>query len=140
MTQMSDCRKVISGGLGLLTALATQAAELPKFTDYPVAVSEIDRFARAIVPAVHGSSRCLRDLANDRPEKPNFADRFTLAVSGCGSGCAEFCVIDRVTGRVFPGIDSIGGPKIEFVRDSRLIIVRHTEGRYADTNPFYVDC
>ena len=131
---------MISRALLLVVALGAHAAELPKFADYPAPFTKVEPYAKAIIPDVHDVSRCIRDLRYDRPEAPNFADRFTLFLTGCGTGCAEFCLIDRVTGRVSPGFLSIGGPKLEFARNSRLVIIKHTDGMYGDSNPFFADC
>jgi len=124
----------------LFLAATAGAAELPKLADYPVALTKIERTVKAIVPDILVASRCIRDLHYDRSEEPNFANRFTLFLTGCGTGCAEFCLIDRVTGRISPGFISIGGPKLEFARNSRLVIIKHTDGMYADSNPFFADC
>lgn len=124
----------------LLLACSVRAAELPKFSDYPEALSRIERYAKATVPDVDAASRCIRDLPYDKPEAPDFADRFTFFVDGCGSGCAEFCLIDRVSGAVFPGVGAVGGPDFEHRRDSRLVIIKHTDGRYADADLFFADC
>jgi hypothetical protein len=45
-------------------------------------------------------------------------------------------LIDRVSGKVFPGFTVGGAPKLEFSRDSRMVVVRHTDGMYGDLNPF----
>jgi hypothetical protein len=124
----------------LLFALNMRAEELPKLSDYPVKLTRMERYAKANIPEVREGSRSIRDLAYDRPAPPNFADRFTLFLTGCGSGCAEFCMIDRVSGRVFPGYLANGGPKLEFARDSRLVIIKHTDGMYGDSNPYFADC
>lgn len=124
----------------LLTAYSVGAADLPRLADYTAGLTKIDHYEKAIVPSVKGSSRCIRDLAYDRAAPPDFADRYTLFLTGCGSGCAEFCLIDRITGSVFPGFIFSGGPKVGFVRESNLVIVKHTDGMYGDSNPFYADC
>ena len=131
---------MMARALLLFVTLGVHAAELPKFADFPAAPTKVERYAKAVVPDIHDGSRCLRDLHYDRPDAPNFADRFTLFLTGCGSGCAEFCLIDRVSGKVFPGFTVGGAPKLEFSRDSRMVVVRHTDGMYGDLNPFFADC
>lgn len=134
-----------------LLAYGVRAAELPRFGDYPVALSKIERYTKALIPKTNDGARCLRDLKYDRPAAPDFADRFTFAESGCGTGCAEFCLIDRVSGEVFPGLRAGGfvgypgfreghGLDFEYQRDSRLVIIKHTDGMYGDDDLFFADC
>lgn len=126
--------------LFILLGFGLRAAELPRFADYPVDLSKIEHFAKAVVPEVGNGSRCILYLQYDRPSAPDFADHFTLFLSGCGTGCAEFCLIDRVSGAVFPGYGAAGGPKLEYRRDSRLVIIKHTDGTYRDDDLFFADC
>jgi hypothetical protein len=71
----------------------------PRFQDYPVA--DIFR-GRPRAPML--STRKARDfrtqLRRQAPSGPNFAGRFTVAMWGCGAGCADLAIIDARTGEV----------------------------------------
>ncbi len=128
-----------AGLIFLVLILVGRAEEVPNPQDYPTAISPIDRFVKAAIPDVHSYSRCIRDLRYDRPATPDFADHYSMCIAGCGSGCAEFCVIDRRTGHVFPGFSFGGGPQFQFTRTSRLVGVLHTDGMYSDEDEVYAD-
>lgn len=53
---------------------------------------------------------------------PNFAGHFAIAVWGCGMGCAEFAIIDEVSGLVIdPPLSAVAaGDERGFVQDFGL--------------------
>jgi hypothetical protein len=72
---------------------------------------------------------------------PNFADHYTVVIWGCGTDCVEFAIIDAKSGAVFfpaflpvesvferdaEGKTTITPRKVEFRRDSRLLVVTGT--------------
>ncbi len=50
----------------------------------------------------------------------NFAGHYTFVIWGCGSPCQSGVVVDRKTGKIFPGYDATMGT--DFRKDSKLII------------------
>lgn len=133
-----SCRRAPGAGW---TALARRAALLarllhagcasapPTFQAHRVALSRIDHPAPAKLPRTDIGWKMVRYLQADgeAPEPPNFADRFTLFVVGCGSGCRQYALIDRRSGKVHPG-QALNNVRFDYRRDSRLLVVTHAEG------------
>src|ERR1019366_1426147 len=74
----------------------------------------------------------MRDYLHYSDKSPlNFADKYTLFEIGCGTGCLEFCLIDRTTGTMHPGMDfttdfplDYKGPGgFKYRRSSKLLVV-----------------
>ncbi len=123
------------------TALARRAALLapllhagcasapPTFQAHRGALSRIDHPAPAKLPRTDIGWKMVRYLQADgeAPEPPNFADRFTLFLVGCGSGCRQYALIDRRSDKVHPG-QALNNVRFDYRRDSRLLVVTHAEG------------
>jgi len=108
----------------------------PNFESYRVTLHPIKNFAPTQIPKA-GLDWKMEDYLHYSDNEPlNFADRFTLFDIGCGTGCVEFCLIDRKTGVVYPGTDftqdfphDYSGPfGLQFRRNSRLLVVYHAVG------------
>lgn len=70
------------------------------FNEYRVSV----RFRGRPAAPLHNSlySREFRTVIRRAVRKgPNFADHYTVAIWGCGSGCAMFSIADVANGRVY---------------------------------------
>jgi hypothetical protein len=57
---------------------------------------------------------------------PNFADRYTLALWGCGAGCVMFSIVDAVDGRVHDSPFTVSwvieaDEGVKYARNSRAI-------------------
>jgi len=105
------------------------ASAPPTFQAHRVALSRIDHPAPAKLPRTDIGWKMVRYLQADgeAPEPPNFADRFTLFLVGCGSGCRQYALIDRRSGKVHPG-QALNNVRFDYRRDSRLLVVTHAEG------------
>jgi hypothetical protein len=96
--------------------------KLPRFQNY----SAVDHLAGGLVPAdinSHPRAAMFRTrITEATKEEPNFAQKYTIATWGCGTGCQESAIVDRKSGEVyFPGLDS--QELLDFRLDSKLIIV-----------------
>lgn len=109
----------------------------PSFEAYPVPLTRLRSPAPIAIPSAGLDWKMERTLRAANPaDPPNFADTYTVVQVGCGTGCLEFALIDRRTGKVTPGAyftldfpsDYPGPYGFEFRRDSRLLVVRHAEG------------
>jgi hypothetical protein len=103
----------------------------PDYASYSVVTNSIKKFAPTQIPKSGIDwkvGRCLR-YSDDDPL--NFAGKYTLEEVGCGTGCIEYCLIDRTTGLVYPGKDFTqdfpndyrGRTGLHYRCDSRLLIV-----------------
>ncbi|MGE8216673.1 MAG: hypothetical protein ACN6RD_10790 [Stenotrophomonas maltophilia] len=121
-----------------LLAIAASLSGSPRLEDYPVPLSRIDHPAPPRIPR-HGINWKMRQYLQGAPDgAPDFADRFTLYTLGCGSGCIEFALIDRRSGKVHPG-HSFNNGRFAHRRDSRLLIVTHNDGYgYPDILDYYL--
>lgn len=108
------------------------------FEDYPVALSRIGAFATTRLPRSGVTWKMDMYLRADSQQGAlDFADRFTVYQAGCGSGCLEYVLIDRVSGKVHPG-QTLNNGRLAHRRDSRLLIVTHNEGYgYPDQIAYY---
>jgi hypothetical protein len=108
-------------------------AALPEYESYSVVVHPIQKFACTQIPKSGIDWKTGRFLRYSDDEPRNFADRYTLGEIGCGTGCVEYCLIDRVSGAVYPGPDFNqdfpndyhGLTGFHYRHDSRLFIVYH---------------
>lgn len=108
----------------------------PKFESYLVARQPIKNAALTQIPKSGIDWKMEEYLHYSNDEPINFADKFTLFDIGCGTGCIEFCLIDRTTGTVYPGDDftqdfpsDYNGPYgFQFHSNSKLLIVYYAEG------------
>src|ERR1039458_9033727 len=74
------------------------AAASPQFDSNSVPLHAIKKFAPTKIPE-RGIDWKMRDYLHYSDKSPlNFADKYTLFEIGCGTGCLEFCLIDRTTG------------------------------------------
>lgn len=77
-----------------------------------------------------------RDLRYSQTEPIDFAGKYTVIDDDCGTGCFEFCIIDRTSGKVYSGADfnceypsDYDGPLyLQYRRDSRLLIAYCASG------------
>jgi hypothetical protein len=108
----------------------------PKYEAYSVVVHHIKKFARTQIPK-SGIDWKMEDYLHYSDKEPlNFADKFTLFDIGCGTGCIEYCLIDRTSGSVYLGMDFNqdfpndyhGLMGLHYRRDSRLLVVYHATG------------
>ena len=105
----------------------------PKYESYSVIVHPIQKFARTQIPKSGIDWKMEEYLHYSDKEPLSFADKFTLFEIGCGTGCVEYCLIDRTSGAVYPGTDfNQDFPRdyhgligLRYRRDSRLLIVYH---------------
>jgi len=115
---------MLSGGL------IGQASDLPRFEDFGVRVA----FTGKAAPPILDTPRARKFRTRPRlgaDVGPNFADHYTVATWGCGSGCHALAIIDAESGKVFfdPTILWVGMCKfreeepIRYRRDSRLLII-----------------
>jgi len=104
----------------------------------------ITKFAPTKVPQSGIDWKMQEYLRYSDKEPLNFADKYTLFEVGCGTGCLEFCLIDRTTGTVYPGMDfttdfplDYKGPSgFTYRRSSRLLVVHRADNfQY----PIFVD-
>jgi hypothetical protein len=109
----------------------TLIAEPPKFESYRVLLHQIKTFAQTQIPK-SGIDWKMEEYLHYSDEEPlNFADRYTLEEIGCRTGCVDYCLIDRITGVVYPGTDfnqdfpnEYRGPSgFQYRRDSRLVVI-----------------
>ena len=135
----------------LLTVIALlpvllQAAP-PTFESYSVDVHPIKKSARTKIPKSGTDGKVDRFLRYSDDEPVTFAAKYTFGEIGCGAGCFEFCLIDRTTGKVYPGADfsseyprDYEGPTgFQYCRNSRLLIVYHALGaQYPVRVSYYV--
>ena len=117
---------------------AEMPADAPTFARFPAGPVLRGPFA---APRVNDSRRTheyrttIRESAS---EGVNFAGHYRLVSWGCGTGCAEWAVVDGITGRVFSppdlrdtdfddiAFDEFGPEPVELVRfraDSQLLVV-----------------
>lgn len=144
----------------ILIALGLPAGSvqaMPRFEDYPIAVEIIPPGHRVEpkLPAEEASRhepKLTWALAEDLPERPNFAGHMAFIPLGCGSGCATGVAIDLRTGRgfFFPSTISIdlsdmdvdGDEERQRYRpDSRLFTARgiHNEDGKSRQTYYYFD-
>jgi hypothetical protein len=108
----------------------------PKFEFYSVKVHPIRHFAPTKIPKSGIDWKMDRFLRHSDDEPVAFADRYTFGEIGCGTGCIEYCLIDRTSGAVYPGTDFNqdfpndyhGLTGFQFRRDSKLFVVYHAVG------------
>lgn len=119
----------------------------PKYESYSVVVHPIQKFAHTQIPKSGVDWKMEEYLHYSDKEPLNFADKFTLFDIGCGTGCLEYCLIDRTCGAVYPGADFNqdfpndyhGLMGLHYRRDSRLLIVYHaTAHEYPVTVNYYI--
>ncbi|HSU53231.1 MAG TPA: hypothetical protein VLT36_04150 [Candidatus Dormibacteraeota bacterium] len=127
----------------LLAALAAPAS--PLFESNSVPLHRIPKFVPTNIPT-NGLDWKMQEYLRYSDKVPlNFADKYTLLEAGCGTGCIEFCLIDRTTGVVHQGLDfttdlprDYTGPwGFKYSRKSRELVVYHGNNfQY----PVFVDC
>jgi hypothetical protein len=128
--------------LGLFAGLTATAA--PQFGSNSIPLHSITKFAPTKIPKVGIDWKMQKYLHYSDKEPLNFADRYTLLEIGCGTGCLEFCLIDRTTGNVYPGMDfttdfplDYKGPSgFTYRRSSRLLVVHRADNFEC---PIFVD-
>jgi hypothetical protein len=88
--------------------LLLMAAVPPRFESFPVEVHPIKKFARTKIPKTGVDWKMDRFLRSSDNEPVTFAGKYTFGEIGCGTGCVEYCLIDRTSGVVYPGQISPG--------------------------------
>lgn len=102
----------------------------PRFADYPARESFSGKPAPARIDTPRARMFRTR-LREDSAAGPNFGGRYTVVYWGCGTGCAQFAVVDARTGRVhFIPLEYADIPDEEtgpgWRRDSRLLVLTRT--------------
>ena len=110
----------------------------PLFKSYSVPLRKIIKFAPTKIPSSDDPNSGINwkqeEYLRYSSKAPlNFSDKYTLFKTGCGTDCLEFCLIDRTTGVVYPGMsfnqlfppDYKGHKGFKFHRSSRLLVVYH---------------
>jgi hypothetical protein len=103
----------------LVVALVSSAADLPKFSAYPVrqifkGKPAEPQFRPGEDQYDHGPGHFRGGVSFDAERGPNFAGHYTLANWTCGSGCSGAIVVDAVTGYLYRDMP------FEMLVDSRL--------------------
>jgi len=77
--------------------------DTPKFSDYPAVIEVIAKTAKIRLRS-HPAARNLRTALREGAKNgPRFAGHYAIATWGCGSGCIDFALVDRKTGKaIFP--------------------------------------
>lgn len=123
------------------------SVSLPNFELYPAQSNPIGRFAKTKIPE-SGIDWKMQDYLRFSDDNPlNFAGKYTLFEIGCGTGCIEFCLIDRTTGIVVPGKDFNqnfpegynGLMGLQYRQGSSLLVVYHaTAFKYPVSVDYYL--
>jgi len=109
---------------------ATAKDRVPRFADYPVAKISNERVKKPIIPRNWHEDPRLRLLDATRDVRANFAGRYFMAITPCGSACVGGAIIEARTGKMIPlGIvsswkevhDDFEG--IEFRHNSRMFVM-----------------
>jgi|GEM_PF-628244 len=104
-----------------------------QFESYAVPLRKITKFAPTKIQSEGVNWKMEGYLHFSDGGPPDFANKYTVFSIGCGISCVEFCLIDRTTGIVHPGMsfnqhflaDYEGPTGLIYRRDSRLLIVYH---------------
>jgi hypothetical protein len=85
----------------------TKTEPVQRFTDFPV--REIYRGKPAPAqPTSRFAHRFRTVIRKGAQEGPNFAGHYTVVIWGCGTSCAQFAIVDAVTGETYdPPFDGI---------------------------------
>jgi hypothetical protein len=103
---------------------------VPRFADYPAVKISKERVKRPIIPRGWHEDPRLRLLDATRDVRANFAGRYFMAITPCGSACVGGAIIEARTGKMIPlGIvsswkevhDKFEG--IEFRHNSRMFVM-----------------
>jgi hypothetical protein len=85
--------------IAALCAFVFAQANLP-FGKYPV--SSTFKGTPAPAQPVSKTAHRFRTVISDGAKKgPNFAGHYTIVTWGCGTACAQFAIVDAISGRVF---------------------------------------
>jgi hypothetical protein len=87
----------------------------PAFNDYLVADNFQGRPAPVDLASHPLASRFRTRLREAAGRGPNYARHYTVASWGCGSGCAQYAIVDARNGRVF------FPPQVQFVEMTRVV-------------------
>ena len=80
-------------------AAATREAA-PRFSDYPV--TKIYRGKPAPAQSSSSSAHRFRTVIREGEQQgPNFAGHYTVVIWGCGTSCAQFAIVDAMTGQTY---------------------------------------
>lgn len=105
----------------------------PVFSAFPV--QDVYHGKPALAQPVSRFARTFRTVIREgAKEGPNFAGHFTVVMWGCGTSCAQFAIVDAITGTVYdpPYKSVVGGDTqgllehwgLHFELDSRLFIAQ----------------
>src|SRR5580704_13828208 len=73
---------------------------LPRFEDF--GVSEIYRGKLAPAETTsHFAHQYRTVIQQGARQGPNFSGHYTVVIWGCGASCAEFAIVDAITGRTY---------------------------------------
>ena len=86
---------------------AQRTTPLPKLSDFNVALGPHPH-PHAPILRTPGDRRFRTHIREAAAGGVNFAGHYALATWGCGSGCAQFAIVDLNTGKVHhPGFDEV---------------------------------
>jgi len=109
---------------------STSNERVPRFADYPVAKISKERVKKPIIPRNWHEDPRLRLLDATRNVRANFAGRYFMAITPCGSACVGGAIVEARTGKMIPlGIISSWGETYEgfegiaFRHNSRLFVM-----------------
>ena len=119
---------------GVGSALGTSTEEVPpRFSDFPVHEAYREKPAPA-QPASAFDHRFRTVIRKGAEHGPNFAGHYTVVIWGCGTSCAQFVIVDALSGRVYdpPFRSVVGGDAngslrnwgLHFQLDSALFIAQ----------------
>ncbi len=134
---------------GVAFAAAGEPLWVPRFSEYPAAVSPDWQARPTPVPANFKLPAQERvDLRRAAAAGPNFAGNLSVVVARCGADCARVLIVDwrsgtvtepAVIGEIRGGPPCRGADAIAFRRDSRLLSVTSAEGAQVATRYFVWD-
>src|SRR5664279_959817 len=116
-----DCR-VLSIALVLFVAVTAGQAQSPDSEPYPFAqypASVVFKGIPAPPKLATARQQEFRTVPRDGAKKgPNFAAHYTVVIWGCGTSCAQFAIVDAITGRTYdPPFDGMtGGDREGFLK------------------------
>lgn len=113
--------------------------KVPRFENYSATSKFIGKPAKPDVKTQARARRFRTMIREGAAQGPNFAGHYTVVFWGCGTGCAEFAIVDAKNGQVFfpadmtyvdgtfvgfdPNEAETGIPTLRYRLDSSLLVV-----------------
>jgi hypothetical protein len=115
-------RSALVNVVWLFCCSASYAQRPVTFADYPVSLRFHGKPAKPLLNSPN--SKTYRTKIREAAALgPNFADHYTLALWGCGSGCGMFSIVDAVDGRVYDAPFTVSWTD---ERDADLKVIRES--------------